>query len=332
MRLLFFPISLVRAHLEPLLLNFFAGITIALLSSSLLFSATTLLWHPIIGEDYATSGSFISTFSCDDPTYTTFYIRPSDDGPLFDLQNGHELIVKSGQNLSSGSYQIDLVATDGTTPYYNRFVIEVVPGKNRPVIEGRFGYYTLFLTAQGELFTSGWNSHGSLGINSTTNYNTPQQIDASTYGNKIIVEIDSAITTASMITSDGMVYVWGSSAGRASGTSGHAMIPTAVPPSALGGLRIVKTSTAIGHIAFLTDQGTVYMTGESTSYRGDDPTNISINNPNAVDQSGIMSGKFIVEIVCVSPGEYLHARFRSSPLWLWKESIWRTWTGRHQCT
>lgn len=264
-----------------------------------LCAISLIVWHPMIGEDFATSGSFISKIACDDGTYTSFSLDTAGDSGLFDIQNTNELIVKSGSNLTAGSYSLKLLVTNGSLTYARTLTIEVLADKYQPRVEGKTGYFTLILTTTGELYGIGHNGFGQLGLGHNTHQTTLQLLNAANYGNKRILDMDATHLLTVMLTEDGTVYTWGQKAGYALGDSSDYYTPTAIPASSFSNKYIVKIDSGLHCAAYLAEDGTVFTTSDLTTYRGVSSGSANANAPTAVDTSGVLSGKFITEIQCV---------------------------------
>jgi alpha-tubulin suppressor-like RCC1 family protein len=157
----------------------------------------------------------------------------------------------------------------------------------RIAMSGGCGYpddprHTLALDETGNVWAWGYNGYGQLGTNNTTNYNVPQRIDRSLFGNQAVVAIwafGNRTGWSMAVTADGSLYVWGYNVNGQLGVADNSnrLIPTLVTTVSFGSVgigTIVKiqaldrwdgSSAGQGCTAILTSRGFVYVTGRNGS-------------------------------------------------------------------
>ncbi|GAA0174036.1 guanyl-nucleotide exchange factor [Lithospermum erythrorhizon] len=128
------------------------------------------------------------------------------------------------------------------------------------------GAHTLFLSENGNLYATGLNDFGQLGISENQSYTT-EPLEVS--GLKDIVKISAGYHHSSAITADGELYVWGKNANGQLGLGKKA--PTIVPVPRkveyLQGVTIRTTSLGFEHSIAATDNGEVLSWGSGASGR-----------------------------------------------------------------
>jgi len=146
-----------------------------------------------------------------------------------------------------------------------------------------------------------------LGNGGTSNSNTPVAVSMSgVLSGKSIkqVSVGRGSTTAAgthvcAVTTDGGAYCWGlnSSGELGNGSTTDATSPVAVSTSGvLSGKLLSQISASTNHTCALTADGLVFCWGANGSGQLGDGTTTARTSPVAVDTSGVLSGKTIVQI------------------------------------
>jgi alpha-tubulin suppressor-like RCC1 family protein len=153
----------------------------------------------------------------------------------------------------------------------------------------------------GKVYSWGRNNYGQLGDDSTTDRTSPVAVDTNGVLNgKTIVDISAGYMHSMCLDSDGVVYSWGYNASGQLGdaTKKQRNVPVAVKTSGvLSGKTIIDISAGYYHSLALDSNGVVYSWGDNFYGQlgnGNYPTDSLI--PVAVDTSGVLSGKTIVDI------------------------------------
>lgn len=114
-----------------------------------------------------------------------------------------------------------------------------------------------------------------------------------------IKQIDGDYNYSALLTKDGDVYTWGSGgSGRlGNGTTDDVSTPTLIDTSgALAGKTVTKIAAGYRFMLALTDEGRVYSWGHNFSGQLGNGTNNQASSPVAVNTSGVLAGKTIVDI------------------------------------
>ena len=151
-------------------------------------------------------------------------------------------------------------------------------------------------------FGWGYNASGMLGDGTNTNRTTPVATNVSgVLSGKTITALVSSASAAHTLalTSDGSVYAWGENAEGQLGNNSttFASTPVAVDMTGvLSGKTVVAVAAGYQHSLALTSDGGLYAWGSnSVGELGNNSTTTSLV-PVAVDTSGVLSGKTIVQI------------------------------------
>ena len=179
-----------------------------------------------------------------------------------------------------------------TTPELNQMAIAAMdPGF----------LHTLILTADGRLFTSGQNLYGNLGIGTNASSTVPVAVDMSgVLAGKIVTAIAVSERHNLVVTSDGMVYAWGSNAwGQlGDGTLDERNSPVAVKMSGALAGKTVTAVAASGVLSMaLTSDGRVFTWGANEHRELGDGTDVDWRTePVAVVTDGVLAGKTVTKI------------------------------------
>jgi alpha-tubulin suppressor-like RCC1 family protein len=159
----------------------------------------------------------------------------------------------------------------------------------------------------GMAYCWGWNQNGQLGDGTTADSAVPVAVDASgVLAGKTLTQISTGAGAACALDSDGAAYCWGANgAGQlGDGTTADSAVPVAVDASGvLAGKTLTQISTSGGVTCAIATTGAAYCWGSNTYYGelGDGSTSVSSSVPVAVDTSGALANKTLVQI---SVGEF----------------------------
>ncbi|XP_027342224.1 probable E3 ubiquitin-protein ligase HERC3 isoform X2 [Abrus precatorius] len=123
--------------------------------------------------------------------------------------------------------------------------------------------FTVFLTRQGHVYTSGTNTHGQLGHGDTQDRPTPKIIEA--LGNVgSVVQIAAGPSYILSVTENGAVYSFGSGANfcLGHGEQHNELQPRAIQKFRRKGVHIVRVSAGDEHAVALDSNGFVYTWGK----------------------------------------------------------------------
>ena len=161
--------------------------------------------------------------------------------------------------------------------------------------------HPIALDSDGKVYAWGYNTHGQLGNNSTTESSVPVAVDISgVLTGKTITAISGGSEHTIALDSDGKVYTWGynnyGQLGNNSTTESH--VPVAVDISGvLAGKIITDIAAGTGYSVVLDSDGKVYAWGVNWYGQLGNNSYTDSHVPVAVDISGILSGKTITAIV-----------------------------------
>ncbi|KAG8373663.1 hypothetical protein BUALT_Bualt11G0047600 [Buddleja alternifolia] len=129
------------------------------------------------------------------------------------------------------------------------------------------GAHTLFLTERGDVYATGLNDFGQLGISNSQNYSTePIRVSGIL---KEVIKISAGYHHSAAITVDGELYMWGKNANGQLGLGKKAekIVPVPCKVECLDGVTIKTASLAFEHSIAVTDKGAVLSWGGGESGR-----------------------------------------------------------------
>ena len=167
----------------------------------------------------------------------------------------------------------------------------------RQVVRGTS--HTLALTADGKVYSWGYNAYGGLGNNSTANSPVPVAVTGALAG-KTVTAIAAGSYHSLALTSDGTVYSWGQNTygqlGNNSTTQSN--VPVAVTSTgALAGKTVTAIAAGYSHSLALTLDGEVYGWGNNANGQLGNGGTAQSNVPVAVTSTGALAGKTVTAIV-----------------------------------
>jgi len=205
--------------------------------------------------------------------------------------NTHGQLGNNGSSSSSVPVQ---VYTNGVLS--GKRITAIVSGQN----------HALALSADGKLFTWGWNNYGQLGNGTSVAFtNVPVAVDMTgVLAGKTVVALGVGNMHSLAVTADGKVFAWGlgGDGELGNGSTTNTAVPVAVNMSgALSGKTVVAVSGGWQYSSALTSDGLVYTWGGGGNSQLGNGATASSLVPMAVSTSGVLSGKTIIGI---SSGEY----------------------------
>lgn len=158
-------------------------------------------------------------------------------------------------------------------------------------------YRTLALDSDGKLYSWGFNGNGQLGDGSTTDRLLPVAVNGELAGKTVTAISGNRATSHLALTSDGLLYGWGSnfSGQIGDGSTTERRAPVAVDMSgALLGKQIVSIHTD-GFSMVRTADNKLFTWGDNARGQlGVGPSLLGSLTPVAVDMTGVLAGKTLV--------------------------------------
>ena len=183
------------------------------------------------------------------------------DGSLYTWGNNVYGILGRGSSAAN-------ISTPGLVNGGTGIWKEIFPGTNS----------VLGIQADGTLWSWGRNNNGQLGLNSTTDQNSPQRVSSAPEWGKII----SVGDTSYVQKTNGQLWAWGSNYRFALGTNRTDSMVTA--PEPVGGA-ISYSHVAINNgsgVAVSATDGKVYTWGNNTEYKAGDGSTTNVKFPVSV--------------------------------------------------
>lgn len=178
--------------------------------------------------------------------------------------------------------------------------ISIILNLNAQHIGSGLGIHSIAVKNNGAVYTWGFNRYGQLGNGNTTNSNVPVAVNTSgVLSGKIITQVATGYYHSIGLSLDGNVYSWGdNSAGQlGNGTFTGNNVPVAVSTAGVLSGKIITQIAAGGfHSIALASDGKVYTWGGNHIGQLGTGNTINSNVPVAVDNSGVLNGKFITQI------------------------------------
>ena len=160
--------------------------------------------------------------------------------------------------------------------------------------------HTCALDSEGALYCWGRNIEGQLG--NGTNFDSAVPVALSTSGplaGMKIIEIVAGYLHSCALTSGSQVYCWGWNGNGqfGNGTYTDSNVPVPIDMSGvLDGKTLVKMTSAYRHVCVLDSDGLAYCWGANYDGELGDGTYVTNPFPVAVDTSGVLNGKKLIEI------------------------------------
>lgn len=161
-------------------------------------------------------------------------------------------------------------------------------------------FHSLALRADGRIAAWGYNNHGQLGTGNKVTYLRPVPVPAAgALAGKQVVAIAAGSFQSFALCSDGTVAAWGrNDAGElGDGTTTPTSLPVAVDRSGiLAGKTVASIAAGQDHQLALCTDGTLVAWGDNRRGKLGNGTTLDAPSPVAVDISGLLSGKSVVEL------------------------------------
>lgn len=156
------------------------------------------------------------------------------------------------------------------------------------------------LDTDGKAYCWGLGSSGQLGRGSKASSSVPVAVDTTgVISGKPLVKIDSDSHTTCALDSDGKAYCWGGYKGMGLGINANdnVLLPIAVDTSGvLSGKTLIDLSIGDSHVCVVDTQGKAYCWGYGGSGQLGDGNSTNALTPVAVDDSGALAGKTLIDI------------------------------------
>lgn len=161
-------------------------------------------------------------------------------------------------------------------------------------------FHTLSLTADGKIYSWGYNGDGELGDGSVNDRTVPGPafMEGALTGKTVVAVSHGSLHSLAM-TSDGQAFAWGyNGTGQlGDGTFDDHSIPTAIDTSGvLAGKILIAVAGGDDHSLALADDGKVYAWGRNDFGQLGDGTSDPRSSPVAVDTTGVLAGKTVIAI------------------------------------
>lgn len=165
---------------------------------------------------------------------------------------------------------------------------------------GSTNQHSVIVKPDGKIYSWGLNSYWQLGNKSSVNTNTPvAAYTGGVLGGKVITQVANGSNHTVALSNDGKIYAWGlNNYGQVgNGTIGVAIEPVLISSNGtLNGKTAIQVAAGLEHTVALATDGTVYAWGNNSNGQLGDGTNNNSNVPVAVYNSGVLSGKNIIQI------------------------------------
>lgn len=183
------------------------------------------------------------------------------------------------------------------------------------------GYnHTMRTSITGQVYTWGLNTTGQLGNNTTTESLVPVNISSvGSLNGRTITAIDAGSGFSIALDSTGQVHTWGENGSGQLGNSTNTQSNIPINVSSFGSLS-GKTITAVAasdyHSVALDSTGKVHAWGYGSNGALGTGGSTNVSTPQAVDITGVLSGKIITKIAA-GPGAFTLAVDSTGKVYAW---------------
>ena len=198
--------------------------------------------------------------------------------------------LNTNGQLSLKSYVDWWVPTASTGTPTGKTIAAVAAGNN---------LHSLLLTSTGEVYGCGSNQYGQLGDGNSANYTTPVSIAASSFENKTIISVVGGNNHSAALSSDGMVFTWGSNGSGQNGDGSSIPNPTPANISsngALAGKFVRSLAAGNNHTLALTSDNQIVSWGVNGSGQLGNGSATNSRIPVLVGVGGALAGETIVSV------------------------------------
>ena len=231
----------------------------------------------------------------------------SNEAQVLSSGNSNHSIVKrfDGKVFTWGWNDFGQLGNGNNTSKNNPVSVDtsgVLSGKIITMVSSGAGH-SVALSSDGIVFSWGANLFGTLGNGSNTNIDVPIAVyTGGVLSGKIITNLSAGSEHTIVISSDGSLFTWGRNTygelgNGTSGSNAWKNVPVAVDMNGvLSGKTIIQVAGGHNHSIALASDGTLYTWGNNGFGQLGDGSNTNSSVPVAVNTSGVLSGKTIVQI------------------------------------
>eukprot|EP01080_Neovahlkampfia_damariscottae_P009960 gene9960-2279_t len=202
---------------------------------------------------------------------------------------------------SNGKLGLGNTVTLITTPTQVTFESPEIPR----IVHALGGYkHSIILSETGQVYSSGWNNYGQLGIGSSTSKTKFVLIDQSRFSNRRVIEIQIGRNSGYALDESGEVYSFGVDTNGQLGRGGTANIPVAITSNSWSPAKVRSLGSGgpVYHMNILATDNTVHGWGRNDNSHLGDGTTSQRNVPVQSTDSGLFDSFTIQHVVGTSQG------------------------------
>lgn len=282
------------------LLSFLAFLFAPLAPLTPLSGLEIVIWERVLPQGAFTEGAFVSHVMATEASYTLSLPAGEGDNDSFDLFAGELWCWEL--ELPLGSYSLVVHATSGNLVYKLETTIEVVAGAAQPqVVATDSGLF--LLDRNGEIYCSGRNTTGQLGLGDRTGRSNFTLIPSSNFSGQVRQIAASPYHTL-FLTEWNEVYTCGWNLNNTLGLGGSLgdFVTTPTLISTFAELYVVQVAASTFGSWFLLNDGSVYAAGTNVNGELGLGHNSDVTLPTLIPSSaygaslGPLSGHFVISI------------------------------------